>query len=66
MTKEEEQEFRDKVMETIIPLVTNMTEDQIKQIMVSVEKDNPELPIGFADMLFQQIMVYKYNKVNNI
>ena len=66
MTKEEEQEFRDKVMETIIPLVTNMTEDQIKQIMVSVEKDNPELPIGFSYMLFQQIMVYKYNKVNNI
>jgi hypothetical protein len=62
MTKQEEQEFRDKVTETIFPLVNNMTEDQIKQIMISVENDNPELPSGFADMLFQQIMVYKYNK----
>jgi hypothetical protein len=62
MTKQEEQEFRDKVTQTIFPLVNNMTEDQIKQIMISVENDNPELPTGFADMLFQQIMVYKYNK----
>ena len=62
MTKEEEQEFRDKVTQTIFPLINNMTEDQIRQIMISVEKDNPNLPEGFADMLFQQIMVYKYNK----
>lgn len=62
MTKQEEQEFRDKVTETIFPLVMNMTEDKIKQIMISVENDNPDLPVGFADMLFQQIMVYKYNK----
>lgn len=62
MTKEEEQEFRDQVEKTIFPLVNNMTEDQIRQIMVSVEKSNPDLPLGFADMLFQQIMVYKYNK----
>lgn len=62
MTKQEEQEFRDKVTQTIFPLVNNMTEDTIRQIMISVEKDNPDLPKGFADMLFQQIMVYKYNK----
>ena len=62
MAKEEEQEFKDKVTETIFPLINNMTEDQIKQIMISVEKSNPQLPKGFADMLFQQIMVYKYNK----
>ncbi len=62
MTKQEEQEFREKVTQTIFPLVNNMTEDQIKQIMISVENSNPELPVGFADMLFQQIMVYKYNK----
>ena len=62
MTKQEEQEFRDKVIQTIFPLVNNMTEDTIKQIMTSVENDNPDLPQGFADMLFQQIMVYKYNK----
>jgi len=62
MTKEEEQEFREKVAQTILPITLNMTEKQIKQIIISVEKENPNLPIGFADMLFQQIMVYKYNK----
>jgi hypothetical protein len=62
MKKQEEQEFRDKVIETIFPLVNNMTEDTIRQIMISVEKDNPDLPKGFSDMLFQKIMVYKYNK----
>lgn len=66
MTKQEEKEFRDNVTKTIFPLINNMTEDQIKQIMISVEKDNPQLPVGFADMLFQQIMVYKNNKLNNI
>ena len=62
MTKEEEQEFRDKVAQTIFPLTTNMTEDQIRQIIITVEKGNPDLPSGFSDMLFQQIMVNKYNK----
>jgi len=38
-----------------------MTEDQIRQIIISVDKNNPNLPLGFSDMLFQQIMVYKYN-----
>ena len=52
MTKQEEQEFRDKVIETIFPLVNNMTEDTIRQIMISVEKDNPDLPKGFSDLLF--------------
>ena len=61
MTKEEEQEFRDKVAQTIFPLALNMTEDQIRQIIISVDKNNPNLPLGFSDMLFQQIMVYKYN-----
>ncbi|MGB1227144.1 MAG: hypothetical protein ACPG9K_04575 [Poseidonibacter sp.] len=62
MTKEEEQEYRKKLAETIFPLVSNMTEDQIRQIITTVEKENQDLPKGFADMLFQQIMVYKYNK----
>ena len=62
MTKKEEEQFRNKVAETIFPIALNMTEDQIKQIIISVEKDNTNLPNGFAQMLFQQIMVYKYNK----
>ncbi|APW65724.1 MULTISPECIES: hypothetical protein [Arcobacteraceae] len=62
MTKEEEQEYREKLAQTIFPIVSNMTEEQIKQIIVSVEKENPSLTKGFSNMLFQQIMVYKYNK----
>jgi len=64
MTLEEEKEFRQKVIETILPLATNMTEDQIRSIILAVEKDNPNLPDGFGTMLFQQIIVYKYNKLN--
>jgi len=61
MTKEEEQEFRGKLAESIFPIVKNMNESQIKQIIMSVEKENPTLQKGFSDMLFQQIMVHKYN-----
>jgi len=46
MTKEEEQEFRDKVAQTIFPLALNMTEDQIRQIIISVDKNNPNLPFS--------------------
>jgi hypothetical protein len=64
MTLEEEKEFRQKVIETILPLAMNMTEDQIRNIISAVEKDNPSLPEGFGGMLFQQIIVYKYNQLN--
>ena len=37
MTLEEEKEFRQKIQETIIPLAENMTEDQIKNIIQTVE-----------------------------
>ena len=63
MTLEEEKEFRQKVIETILPYAMNMTEDQIRSIIQNVEKSNKELPTGFGAMLFQQIIVYKYNKL---
>ncbi len=62
MTQEEEKEFREKVIETIMPVAVNMTEDQIKNIIDTVEEENPQLPKGFGNMLFQQIMVHKYNQ----
>lgn len=63
MTIEEEQEFRNKIKETILPIALNMTEDQIRNIISSVEKSNENLPKGFGAMLFEQIIVHKYNKL---
>ncbi len=62
MTIEEEQQFREKIKETIIPLAVNMTEEQIKNIIINVEKSNADLPVGFGAMLFEQIIVHKYNR----
>ena len=32
MTKEEEKEFKQKIVETIMPIAKNMTENQIKEL----------------------------------
>ena len=64
MTIEEEKEFRQKVIDTIFPYAVNMTETQIRNIIQNVEKNNKELPEGFSSMLFQQIIIYKYNMQN--
>lgn len=64
MTKEEEQQFTDQIAQTIMPIAINMTEEQIRQIITSVENENPNLPEGFGNMLFEHIMVNKYNHTN--
>ena len=61
MTFEEEKELRQKITDTILPLAANMTEDQIRSIIMAVEKDNSEIQSGFGAMLFEQIMVQKSN-----
>ena len=66
MTLEEETLFREKIKETILPLAMNMTEEQIRNIILSVEKANSELPSGFGAMLFEQIMVHKYNQLKKL
>ena len=43
MTLDEEKELRQKITDTILPLAANMTEEQIKSIILSVEKENPEI-----------------------
>ena len=63
MTLEEETELRQKITDTILPLAANMTEDQIRNIILAVEKDNKEIQEGFGAMLFEQIMVQKYNRL---
>lgn len=64
MTQEEETLFREKIKETILPLAVNMTEEQIKNIITSIEKANENLPRGFGSMIFEQIMIHKYNNLN--
>jgi len=63
MTHEEETEFRQKVADTILPIAVNMTEEQIRTIVIAVENDNPDLPEGFGQMLFEMIMVHKFNHI---
>ena len=62
MTKEEEQEFIEKIKETIMPYAQNMTEEQIKSLVHTVQNQNQSLPSGFADMLLEQIRFLKYGK----
>ena len=66
MTKEEEKEFKEKIVETIMPIAINMTENQIRTIIQNVERDNEDLPRGFGAMLFEQIIVNKNNSFAKI
>ena len=63
MTLEEEKELRQKIADTILPLAMNMTEDQIRNTIIAVEKDTKDLQEGFGAMLFEQIMVQKSNRL---
>ncbi len=61
MTQEEIQKFKQTIVKTIIPIIQNMTEEQIKNIIQIVEKEHTELPEGFGNMLYEQILLMKYN-----
>ena len=63
MTIEEEQIFIDKLKETLLPIVIYMKEEEIKKIILSVEEQNENLPEGFGDMLFEQLIILKYNRL---
>ncbi|AYJ80120.1 hypothetical protein AN286_08065 [Aliarcobacter cryaerophilus ATCC 43158] len=63
MTIEEEQIFIDKIKETILPIVIYMKEEEIKKIILTVEEQNENLPKGFGDMLFEQLIILKYNRL---
>ena len=63
MTIEEEQIFIDKIKEILLPIVIYMKEEEIKKIILSVEEQNENLPEGFGDMLFEQLIILKYNRL---
>ena len=64
MTPEEEKIFVDKVKETILPVAIYMNEDEIKKIIEIVENSNENLPNGFGKMLYEQIIILKYNRLS--
>lgn len=59
MTQEEIQEFKVTIAQTIMPIAQNMTEEQIKNLIKRVQDENPDLPEGFGNMLFEQILIMK-------
>lgn len=63
MTLEEEQIFIDKIKETILPIAIYLDDEAIKKIIKSVEEQNETLPKGFGDMLFEEIIILKYNRL---
>lgn len=62
MTNEEIDQFKLEIYNNIIPHVINMPEEKIVEIIKMVEKDNPDLPKGFGNMLYEQILVIKYRQ----
>ncbi|MCT7446706.1 hypothetical protein [Aliarcobacter skirrowii] len=63
MTIEEQQIFIDKIKETILPIAIYLDDDSIKKIIKDVEDTNENLPKGFANMLYEQIIIMKYNRL---
>lgn len=59
MTKEEIQEFKNKIRETIMPMAENMKDEDIKELIKHIDKENPDLPTGFSNMLYEQILIMK-------
>jgi len=59
MTKDEIKKFKQTILETILPLVKYTPNDQIKAIITKVEKENDQLPKGFGNMLYDQILIMK-------
>ena len=62
MTQEEINKFKETIEKTIIPVVQNMPESQIKEIIKIVEREHTNLPNGFGNMLYEQIIIMKYKK----
>ena len=53
----------DTVIKLYIDMNIGLLQDQIRNIISSVEKGNSDLQKGFGAMLFEQIMVQKNNRL---
>lgn len=63
MTTEEQKIFVDKINETILPIAIYLNEDEIRKIIDEVVKTNDNISESFGDMLFEQVIVLKYNRL---
>jgi len=63
MTNEEQLIFVDKIKDTILPIAIYLKDEEIKKIIQEVEKANDTLLQGFGDMLFEQIIILKHNRL---
>ena len=62
MTTEEIEQFKEEIKKSIMPYAANMTEEQIKALLDRVQEENKDsLPEGFSNMLYEQIIMLKYN-----
>jgi len=59
MTLDEIETFKENIANTILPHVQYMNNEQILNIIQMVVKENTELPFGFGEMLFEQILLLK-------
>ena len=60
MTQNEIEEFKTVIANTIMQNAINMTEEQIQNTIDLVSKENKNLPFGFSNMLYEQILLMKY------
>lgn len=63
MTLEEEKKFIDTIKDTILPIAIYMEDEKIFKLLEDVQASNNTLPEGFAQMLFEQIIILKYNRL---
>ncbi|OCL96882.1 hypothetical protein [Arcobacter porcinus] len=63
MTLEEQNIFIEKIKESILPVAMYMDDQQIFLLLEDVQASNDSLTEGFAKMLFEQIIILKYNRL---
>ncbi|HJE02577.1 hypothetical protein [Aliarcobacter thereius] len=63
MTLEEQNIFIEKIKESILPVAMYMDDQKIFLLLEEVQASNDSLPEGFAKMLFEQIIILKYNRL---
>jgi hypothetical protein len=60
MTNDEIKQFQDTILQTIMPIASKMTMQQIHDIIKSV----PDIDDKFKNMLLEQVLIMKHNKNN--
>ncbi len=58
MTNDEIKQFQNTILQTIMPIASKMTMQQIHDIINSV----PDIDSGFKNMLLEQILIIKNKK----